>query len=212
MVMNDNGRELVAHGTESPMQSLKAGTCRKQSPLPPSTCECPMRTGENEENERRNGISLEVRPYQLLTSPSSCGLKGQRGKRFLEESNSFATASPRDSKSPRLDEAVDFDVMANDPDDQSSVVFVTLAPPIVKNKRKSRPFSASQIVPDWVPSKGLQVASKNFDRDSKWDIGFVGGGNSCGKAPRTKKTPRPKISPIPKSISTRRACRKTTSL
>lgn len=58
-------------------------------------------------------------------------------------------------------------------DDSSSVQVVQIVQTEGRSsykKRKARPFSASQIVPDWVPSKRLQSAAHNFMEDTMFQM------------------------------------------
>lgn len=187
----------LAHGNNSPRPSFESGS-PQEPPQPWSTNDCPNSSSVAiDANEHGKAISAKGRD-QLFPSPSSAF--EVRGKRALDESPS-SLLSPRDAKVPRLDEPeeIDFPMANNECDDLSSVEIFQVTSPLIKKKRKSRPFLASQIVPDWVPSKGLQVASENFE-DSKWTIGL-------GDASSTK-TPNAKPSVIPKAISIRRVPRK----
>ena len=55
-----------------------------------------------------------------------------------------------------------------DQDLDSSVEVVQISLP--KSSKKSRPFQHSSIVPDWVPSNGLQSISQKFMEDEPWNI------------------------------------------
>ena len=129
-----------------------------------------------------------------MTGPEK--LPKQR-KRLLEDPvGSMLISSTRDTKCSRLDAGETAD------DDNSSapveVLKVIYKPSPEKRRRKSRPFSASHIVPDWVPSRGLQVVSRTFMEESKWKMG------SDGTIPSAKTD----LSPIPRSINLPNSTRK----
>ena len=74
-------------------------------------------------------------------------------------------------------EAVEKDYRISDRNDE------VVSPPLGK---KTRPFSNSSIVPDWVPSTGLQSISQKFEEDIPWNL--------------SKKCFEPSQATIPKSI------------
>jgi hypothetical protein len=52
--------------------------------------------------------------------------------------------------------------------DSDSVEIVQVSVPV--SSKKARPFQNSSIVPDWVPSNGLQSISRQFMEDEPWNV------------------------------------------
>lgn len=134
-------------------------------------------------------------PKPRQQSPNNTSTKS--GKRQREE---YPFTPTEDSNVRRgRDHQHDADLGQSQTHDSPSVTLIQVTHAASSSrKRKVRPFSTSQIVPDWIPSKGLQSISNDFVEDSTWNI-------MMGSHLTARLTPS---IPVPKSINVRRSTRK----
>jgi hypothetical protein len=97
--------------------------------------------------QTRSSVALSTRSNTPSGTRRKCRIKPTARKR------------PRDTPEPELP------AFGNDSD---SVEILGFSLPT--SSKKPRPFSKSSIVPDWVPSTGLQSISQQFQDDIPWNI------------------------------------------